>query len=807
MFSPSSFALLAAALIAVFSTQPALAVPAPAPQASDSLAASTSNYWLANIERKGTVWGNNDSSYSVFRNVVTDFQADPTGQQDSTEAINKAISDGGRCGFGCNSSTVHPAIVYFPPGKYLVSKPIQMFYYTQMVGDAVELPQIVMASNFEGMAMFDADPYQDGHNWYINQNNFFRQMRNFKMDLTQGPDIGTAIHWQVAQATSLQNIEFDMIKGSQQQGIFMDNGSGGWCSDLKFKGGKYGAFFGSQQFTSRNLVFEDCTTAIYMNWNWGWVLSNITITGGTVGIDMANSPSNMSTGSVMLSDSKISGTQYGVNTSYSIGGNLPLTGNTLVIDNVDMKDVTTAAVWSAKDQAVVVKPSMIETWAQGSGYTNSAESTSANGSVGEIQKPHKAKVLLDTDGKIYGRSKPQYENVPLANFLSAKANGCAGDGETDDTAAVQAFLEKASAQDGAIAYFDHGAYLVSDTIAVPKNVKMTGEVWSLIVADGKSFSDSENPKAVFQVGKPGDTGAVEISDIIFQTKGAAPGAVMIEWNLNSEEKGASGMWDAHVRIGGSANTLLSEDQCPGWPTTQPTPQCQGVFLMFHSTEKSGNFILENSWFWVADHDLEVNNQTQISIFSARGCLIQSQGAVWLWGSASEHSMIYNYQFDSVKAVFGGFMQTETPYFQPNPLVPAPLAFNKAYRDPDFSICPDGSDNNEVPCKDAWGLRVVNSQGVLIYATGFYSFFNNYSQVCTPLGNCQEYMIRIQNSQVDMYTVTTKAAVKMIMDDRVNSPIIAAKNHNVFGDTIACLCTLPFLQGSLWKLHELVGEDR
>lgn len=70
------------------------------------------------------------------------------------------------------------------------------------------------------------------------------------------------------QATSLQNVDFKMKKGSNQQGIFMDNGSGGWLSDLTFTGGKYGAFLGSQQFTSRNLVFTDCSTAIFMNWNW-----------------------------------------------------------------------------------------------------------------------------------------------------------------------------------------------------------------------------------------------------------------------------------------------------------------------------------------------------------------------------------------------------------------------------------------------------------------------------------------------------------------------------------------------------------
>lgn len=43
------------------------------------------------------------------------------------------------------------------------------------------------------------------------QNNFFRQIRNFVIDITEMPfDKGACIHWQVAQATSLQNIEFNM---------------------------------------------------------------------------------------------------------------------------------------------------------------------------------------------------------------------------------------------------------------------------------------------------------------------------------------------------------------------------------------------------------------------------------------------------------------------------------------------------------------------------------------------------------------------------------------------------------------------
>jgi glucan 1,3-beta-glucosidase len=222
-------------------------------------------FWMSSIQRQGTVpYGSAD--YQVFRNVKT-CGAKGDGVSDDTAVINDCIAIGSRCGEGCNSSTVTPAMVYFPSGTYLVSKPIVQLYYTQFVGDALNPPIIKAASNFSGIAVIDSNPYDDfGNNWYINQNNFFRQIRNFIIDLTaMHPSTGTGIHWQVGQATSLQNIRFEMIRGednNRQQGIFMDNGSGGFMTSLTFNGGAVGMFLGNQQFTTRNLTFNDCKTAI-----------------------------------------------------------------------------------------------------------------------------------------------------------------------------------------------------------------------------------------------------------------------------------------------------------------------------------------------------------------------------------------------------------------------------------------------------------------------------------------------------------------------------------------------------------------
>jgi hypothetical protein len=206
---------------------------------------------------------------------LTSYFADiGTGSTDDTAAITAAINLGNRCGQGCDSSTVTPALVYFPPGTYMISSPLVQLYYTQFVGDAVTVPTIKATANFQGIALIDSDPYAaGGANWYTNQNNFFRQVRNFIIDTTAMPvNVGAGIHWQVAQATSLQNIVFNMRTDggdqNRQQGIFMDNGSGGFMTDLTFNGGNYGVFFGNQQFTTRNLKFNNCRTAIFMNWNW-----------------------------------------------------------------------------------------------------------------------------------------------------------------------------------------------------------------------------------------------------------------------------------------------------------------------------------------------------------------------------------------------------------------------------------------------------------------------------------------------------------------------------------------------------------
>ena len=451
--------------------------------------------------------------------------------------------------------------------------------------------------------------------------------------------------------------------GTQQQGIFMDNGSGGFMTDLTFNGGKYGAFFGNQQFTTRNLTFNDCQTAIYMNWNWLWTLKSVNINNCAVGVNMTNGGATQTVGSIIVQDSVFKNTPVGITTAFVKGGSV--SNGTLIVDNVDFLG-SAKAITDASDGTVLAGGSKVASWGQGHAYTTGSGVTAKRADDsqiairGPLSPPTKPTALLDSSGKIFERSKPQYETVPSSSFVSVKSKGAKGDGSTDDTAAIQSVFD--SVTQGQVVYFDHGAYLIKDTVKVPSDIKITGEIWPLIMADGPSFSDQANPKAVFQVGQAGDSGAVEMSDLIFETKGPAPGAILMEWNVGSSSQGSSGMWDVHFRIGGTAGTDLQSDTCSKNPTsTQPAnPKCEAAYMLLHVT-KQASIYLENNWFWVADHELDLADHNQINIFNGRGVLIESaEGPVWLYGTSSEHSQLYNYQVLNAKNVYMGAIQTETP---------------------------------------------------------------------------------------------------------------------------------------------------
>ncbi|PHH61775.1 hypothetical protein CDD81_7986 [Ophiocordyceps australis] len=741
---------------------------------------SKAGWWFGEIARQGRAPYNENSEYKVFRNVK-DFGAVGDGQTDDTKAINEALSSGGRCGQGCNSSTITPAIVYFPPGTYLVSAPLIPYYYSQMVGDAIGVPTLKAAAEFEGIAVIDADPYlPGGSNWYLNTNNFFRQVRNFRVDVRAQPlnAEATGIHWQVAQATSLENIEFymrdDASKDNKQRGLLIENGSGGFMANLTFVGGSVGASLGSQQFTVRDASFRNCQTAISMAWNWVWSLQNMRIDNCQLGLDMAGDGPEQTVGSIVLLDSVISNTPVGLRTAYS--PDQSDTNGTLVLDNVDMSANVPVAVESSRNGTLVPGNTKIESYVQGRAY----KGTSGQATQGIRPALPRPAALVDARGNFVSRGKPAYRDVPVSSFVSVKAAGAKGDGVTDDTQALQALFS--SLRPEQVVYFDHGSYIVTDTIQLPSNVKIVGEVWPLIMAAGdKAFKDQANPQPVFRVGNPGDEGLVEIQDIVLSTQGPQPGAILLQFNVRGSQQASTALWDVHFRVGGFTGTHLQSDRCAGKPddaAATPDPNCMGAFMLLHVTPQASIY-MENTWLWVADHELDIPGEDKLTIFNGRGLVLESTQGAWLYGTASEHSVLSNYQISNAKNVFMALIQTETAYFQGLPDARKPFVPNPTFFDPDF----DAECTDSPTCARTWGLRVQDSSDVFLYGGGLYSLFDKYNESCALTNNCQDNMVNIARSQVHLAGLSTKASTNMITLDGA-AAVLDADNRNNFCGTVA-----------------------
>ncbi|KAF3908941.1 hypothetical protein ABW21_db0206062 [Orbilia brochopaga] len=592
---------------------------------------------------------------------------------------------------------------------------------------------------------------------------------------------------------------------TKQQGIFMDNGSGGFLSNLKFYGGNYGAYFGNQ------------------NWDWVWLLKSINIHNCEIGIDISSGgPTKLGVGSVIVLDSVIENTPTAIRT-FRTADSTPPAGGTLVLQNLIVSGVSTTVLgWSDEKLLAGNKEgskTTIPFWGHGKGYSSDSSKGRAINDIVDGTVSAIPSVLKDTAGKILERPKPLYRHIPTHRFVSVKANGAVGDGQADDTAAIQKILDTHGntqpGQEKKIIFFDYGVYRVSKTIYVPPNTYIVGEMWSVIMSYGEVFNDAENPKPVVRVGRPGEEGIVEMSELLLQTQGPAAGAILMEWNIRSPRgQNVSGMWDVHFRIGGSHGTHLQSDTCLKNPDSKNHAEldsaCISAFMLLH-IGKTASLVMENMWLWTrsslflhchtSDHDLDSVGHGQISIYTGRGLLCEAEiGPVWMYGHAVEHNVLYNYQLVDTKNIFMGVIQTETPYFQSNPKAREPFPPLAAWQDPDFTAsCAHEGDKISL-CEKSYGLRILNSTDIFTFGAGLYSFFENYDTACIESRTCQQTMVEIQGSRksstmtsgsniwlLGLNTIGTETmAAWTTADDEVVQVKALDGNRNSFSDTVGLI---------------------
>ncbi|KAH6876298.1 pectate lyase superfamily protein-domain-containing protein [Alternaria rosae] len=638
-----------------------------------------SEFWLPNVPHNGkSPFLLNAPNYHVYRNVK-DFGAVGNGVHGDTDAFNAAIDYGSRCaGSQCNGgSTGKPALIYVPPGTYAIYPTIQLYISTQIIEDAINVPTLKAASS-----AFNNTAVVDGYDKDTQStNNFYIGLRNFNIDITAADAAKTiyALNWAVSQATNLIDVNFNMPNGSNHIGIEMDGGTSGggsglFIGDLTFSGGLIGLQFRNQQYSPKNLKFTNVATAIAI----------------THGLVITMQQINC------------------INRS----------GPLLVING------TTTAQGSLVGQTYI------------SGHVYKDNNGQAIVSNGTKQVYPDRGSLADASGRYFTKPQPQYTEYPASAFASVKDAGAKGDGQTDNTAAINAALKNNA--DCKITYFPHGVYSVTDTIYDPPGSRVVGEAWSVISAAGNNVSDEANPQPMIQIGKPDEVGLAELSDMLFTVSDVLPGAILVEVNMRGSIQGDMSFHNTHYRIVGAADSR-TETACES--ETQP---CKAAFLVMHLRKTSSAYI-ENSWLWTADHDLDGANPT--SVGTGRGMFVEATTATWLVGTSSEHHTLYGYTLHNAQNVMASLMQA-----------PYPWTPNATWYDPTF----EGCSGNISQCYMSWSVRIPgpDTRSLALYGMGFWVFSNGpgYAACLGLDGICQ---VNIPGSAVRLYNVNTKGVQNLI----------------------------------------------
>ncbi|KAL8303110.1 hypothetical protein RB600_006823 [Gaeumannomyces tritici] len=347
------------------------------------------------------------------------------------------------------------------------------------------------------------------------------------------------------------------VPGNNQQGIFMENGSGGWMSDLEFTGGAIGAYVEKQQFTVRNLKFSNPQKfAVHIHWDWGWAWKDLDISGAPVAVLQASAAITMSL--------------FNIKTTNVLNVVKYDEGATLLAGSAGTTDATA--------------------WGVGKRYhtTTGDASRALQDGAAYPRVPKIMGSLLKSPGDqasgIFERSKPQYDDLQYADFINIlyAPYSARGDGSTGSTAALNRAFAVAAASNKVL-WIPAGGYIVTGTVG-----------------------------------------------LLFTVRSATAGAVLLEWNIHESFPGSAALWDMHIRVGGAKSSELQASDCPKL-TGAVNPK------------------------WVADHDLEIVAQTRMDIYVARGVLIESTGPVWLYGTASEHCVLYQYQLLDAANVFMGMV--------------------------------------------------------------------------------------------------------------------------------------------------------
>lgn len=438
-----------------------------------------------------------------------------------------------------------------------------------------------------------------------------------------GNPAATGLHWAESQAAHIRDVTIDMSAGGKC-GFFGENGSGGFIDGLTVIGGTIPFNFGNQQYAVNNLTIvglPGTTACMNLYWSWTLTFTNLHMQVRGQGRPRACTSSQARTprrclqdcpigitftgsqaGALLLVDSTMANIPLGIQTNYAPGKPWEDSA-TLYLERLTVTNVATITSGLPGGASATVA-----SWAQGPTYRKGVLVTEAQSALPVINT---APIVLPP--------RPTLADLAPGAVVNVLDFGAKGDGVTDDTAALKAAIAAQPA--GGAVFLPQGRYLVTDTLTLRADSTLMGEALSEIhpspTAPLWASAASPAPLLLLPASQPGDTAAPRLLELLLATGGTGdvPGCVMLDWQSGA----GTGLWDVHERIYDVTN-MLSHVHGPG---------AAGTWA--------------NGWQWVADHNIDSNQE--LSIANPHGMLVEGvAGPLLLFGVASEHSVLYEFNF-------------------------------------------------------------------------------------------------------------------------------------------------------------------
>jgi hypothetical protein len=410
-----------------------------------------------------------DDSRAVYLDAA-EFGAHGDGIADDSAALQAALDK-------AESTTAHEGILFVPAGRYRLTRTIYVWPGVRVIGYGAERPTIVLGTSTPGfqkdigvMVMFagwtPAEVARMGRVPFsppgtVPPNNaiadahpstFYSAMSNIDFEFGEGNPAAVAIRMHAAQHAFLSHMNFHIGSGLA---ALTEVGNEG--EDLHFFGGRYGILTDKTspawQYTLIDSTFDGQRESAIREHEAALTLIRDSFSNVPTAIDIDPEYSdelwvkdcrfkNVSGQALTISNEKNPMTEIG-------------------FENAVLENVPVFARFRESGRTVEGKGKIYEVSSFNYGLIVGME-----GTMGTIDTIYEAKPLGSLPPAL-PRAIPALP--PTTDWVNVHTLGVMGDGETDDTAAIQKAIDAHR-----VLYFPSGHYLVKDTLSLKPNTAMIG---------------------------------------------------------------------------------------------------------------------------------------------------------------------------------------------------------------------------------------------------------------------------------------------------------------------------------------------